>query len=303
MANAGADIFLILLRPTRVPVVGEAVSHLFQGQVLIESLSWKLHNEDEVRNAEAREDAYSKRKSELSSLNKDSVRARHARQDLQTRRDEARKDMEREQQRATEKMQRDQRDATTDEARDEAYADYTKAWENIARDFKKALNTIDGIANSREEQQERDKSKALDDSRSAEIAAAEEADRNPNFEITFTKRVDIASTQMLNSMKAGDVFPSGTLTIHQRSATVMDGTSLVFTIQRIRLLDYKLKVDVTDTMTEMMEEWTCEFGALAYVYKNPPSHYSHGNTGQAVAKTMSQGTMRAFTMKSVGSPI
>ena len=34
---------------------------------------------------------------------------------------------------------------------------------------------------------------------------------------------------MLNSMKAGDVFPSGTLTIHKRSATVMDGTSLVFT--------------------------------------------------------------------------
>ena len=77
--------------------------------------------------------------------------------------------------------------------------------------------------------------------------------------------MDIASTQMLNSMKAGDIFPSGTLTIHKRSATVMDGTSLVFTIQKIRLVDYKIEVAVTDTMTEMMEEWTCEFGSLAYV--------------------------------------
>ena len=83
----------------------------------------------------------------------------------------------------------------------------------------------------------------------------------------------------------------------------MDGTSLVFTIQKIRLLDYQLQVAVTDTMTEMMEEWTCEFGALAYVYKNPPSHYSHGNAGQAAAKTASQGTMRAFTMKNIGSPV
>jgi len=108
---------------------------------------------------------------------------------------------------------------------------------------------------------------------------------------------------MLNSMKAGDIFPSATLTIHKRSATVADGTSLVFTIQKVRLLNYQLQVVVTDTMTEMMEEWTCEFGALAYVYKNPPSHSSNSGAGQAAIKAVTQGTARAFTMKNIGSPI
>jgi len=44
MSNNGADIYLVLLRPTRVPVLGEAVSQFFQGQILVESLNWKLHN-------------------------------------------------------------------------------------------------------------------------------------------------------------------------------------------------------------------------------------------------------------------
>jgi type VI protein secretion system component Hcp len=283
MANGGADIFMILLRPSRVPVAGEAVSHLFQGQVLIESLKWNLHNENERKSAEGRDDAFNKQKYLVGQSGSIDARARHAWEDS-----------ERELRRAGKAMQKAQRDAVDNDARDEIYENYLKQTEAIRAGHKETFNEILGA----------ERASTKDELRSAQRQAeVAEADRNRNFEITFTKRVDIASTQLLNSMKAGDVFPSGTLTIHKRSATVMDGTSLVFTIQKIRLLDYQLQVMVTDTMTEMMEEWTCEFGALAYVYKNPPSHYSHGNAGQAAAKTLSQGTMRAFTMKNIGSPI
>ncbi|MGQ3053845.1 MAG: type VI secretion system tube protein Hcp [Roseateles sp.] len=283
MANGGADIFMILLRPSRVPVTGEAVSHLFQGQVLIESLRWNLHNENERKNAEGRDDAYNKRKYLVGQSGSIDTRARHAWEDS-----------ERELRRAGKAMQKAQRDAADDDERDEIYADYLKQADAIRAAHKETFNEILG----------HERARTKDELRYAQRQSeVDEAERNRNFEITFTKRVDIASTQLLNSMKAGDVFPSGTLTIHKRSSTVMDGTSLVFTIQKIRLLDYQLQVAVTDTMTEMMEEWTCEFGALAYVYKNPPSHYSHGNAGQAAAKTASQGTMRAFTMKNIGSPI
>lgn len=283
MANGGADIFMILLRPSRVPVVGEAVSHLFQGQVLIESLKWNLHNENERKSAEGRDDAFNKQKYLVGQSGSIDARARHAWEDS-----------ERELRRAGKAMQKAQRDAVDNDARDEIYENYLKQVEAIRAGHKETFNEILGA----------ERASTKDELRSAQRQAeVAEADRNRNFEITFTKRVDIASTQLLNSMKAGDVFPSGTLTIHKRSATVMDGTSLVFTIQKIRLLDYQLQVMVTDTMTEMMEEWTCEFGALAYVYKNPPSHYSHGNAGQAAAKTLSQGTMRAFTMKNIGSPV
>jgi type VI protein secretion system component Hcp len=281
MANNGADIYLILLRPTRVPVVGEAVSMAFQGQVLVETLRWNLHNEDETRRAELNEGQYQKIKSLVERKGSVAIRTQHALDTM--RRDLLRSEHDRQQ--ALADADEKERDAIHRSHRDKVKG-ALDAYEDQIKDI---THGSDGRYGDEEDERRRQQ--------------IDQAERNPNFEITFTKRVDIASTQMLNSMKAGDIFPSGTLTIHKRSATVMDGTSLVFTIQKIRLLDYQLQVVVTDTMTEMMEEWTCEFASLAYVYKNPPSHYSHSNAGQAAAKTLSQGTMRAFTMKNIGSPI
>lgn len=272
----GADIYMILLRPTRVPVAGEAVSHLFQGQVLLESLNWKLHNEDEKLQG-AGDDGTGK-----SSLIKGDDPAAMI------------KNLNQEVTKAQASLKRDLGRASSDGERSSLQDKHDKWLSNSLNEAQKKIEQAAGISKVGKSD-----AKAKGGSKAHEGAG----DRNPNFEFTFTKRVDIASTQMLNSMKAGDIFPSGTLTIHKRSATVMDGTSLVFTIQKIRLVEYQLQVAVTDTMTEMMEQWKCEFGALAYVYKNPPSHYAHGNAGQAAAKTLSQGTMRAFTMKNIGSPI
>lgn len=269
----GADIYLILLRPTRVPVAGEAVSHLFQGQVLLESLSWTLHNEDEKQqSAESGKGG----KGRLIKGDSPSGTARDLKQAISQ---------------AQTALTRDMMRAKT-EAERKSLQDKHDKW------LEKKLDEAERKIEQTESQQDEGKKKTDDKGKGKNAG-----DRNPSFEFTFKKRVDIATTQMLNSMKAGDIFPSGTLTIHKRSATVMDGTSLVFTLQKIRLTDYKLEVAVGETMTELMEEWTCEFGSLAYVYKNPPSHYSHSNTGQAVAKNLSQGTMRAFTMKNIGSPI
>lgn len=278
--GADADIFMILLRPTRVPIVGESVSHLFQGQVLIESMKWNLHNEEERKNAEKASSDFSEARDLVDSHKSNQLRRKHLTDDYE---------------KADEGVEKSyQRAVGSGKDPHEAHAAYVKQRDALWDGYKKSFNAVGA-------KREKDAEPASEeDKRSAAYAAA---DRNRNFEITFTKRVDLSSTQMLNSMKAGDVFPSGTLTIHKRSATTADGTSLVFTIQKIRLLDYRLQVSVSDTMTEMMEEWTCEFGALAYVYKNPPSHYSHGNAAQGAAKTASQGTMRAFTMKNIGSPI
>jgi len=272
----GADIYLILLRPTRVPVAGEAVSHLFQGQILLESLTWRLHNEDEKLQGTG--DGKGGKASLIKGDDPASM-FKNLNQDVQ---------------RAQASLKRDLGRTSSDTERS-ALQDKHDKW--LTNSMNEAQKKIEQAASANNTGKPGAKDKAT--GKNHESAG----ERNPSFKFTFGKRVDIASTQMLNSMKAGDIFPSGTLTIHRRSATVMDGTSLVFTIQKIRLVDYRLQVAVTDTMTEMMEEWTCEFGSLAYVYKNPPSHYAHGNAGQAAAKTLSQGTMRAFTMKNIGSPI
>jgi type VI protein secretion system component Hcp len=281
--NAGADIFLILLRPTRVPVAGEAVSHLFQGQILVDSLTWNLHNEDERQAEDAADEDFRKTKDLVDRSGSVDLRLKHAAEDLK--RQQARRDLEFRsiEQEETEFYKREVQRYQSD--RDDILRDYQDKVSEITTGERSRSKSWDDIRDEHREKQ------------------VTEAERNRNFEFTFTKRVDIASTQMLNSMKAGDIFPSGTLTIHKRSSTMNDGTSLVFTIQKVRLLDYQLQVVVTDTMTEMMEEWTCEFGSLAYVYKNPPSHYSNSGAGQAAVKAATQGTMRAFTMKNIGSPI
>jgi type VI protein secretion system component Hcp len=279
MASNGADIYMILLRPTRVPVAGESVSHLFQGQVLLETLKWNLHNEEERVNAEVRDDMHR----EKDTLNSQESNVLQQFKNLKGDVTAAQASLKR----AMAKAEGTEREALL-EKHDRLVKDTLDKFQAKYKDANAAV-------------QRQGEAKGFDE-RVADKRADNEG-RNPNFEFTFTKRVDIASTQMLNSMKAGDIFPSGTLTIHKRSTNVVEGTSLVFTIQKIRLLEYKLQVAVTDTMTEMMEEWTCEFGSLAYVYKNPPSHYQHGNMGQAVVKTATQATMRAFTMKNIGSPI
>ncbi len=282
--GADADIFMILLRPTRVPVVGESVSHLFQGQVLIESMKWNLHNEEERKNAQKASSAFNEAEELANTQKSAELKRRHLSSDY-----------EKEDKAITKAFRKS---GATDKDPKAAHEAYVNERDKLWTGYKKSLDAIGKKAEQVTESLNEDEKRNAD--RNAAYAAA---DRNRNFEITFTKRIDLSSTQMLNSMKAGDIFPSGTLTIHKRSATAADGTSLVFTIQKIRLLDYKLVVSVSDLMTEMMEEWTCEFASLAYVYKNPPSHYSHGNAVQGAAKSASQGTMRAFTMKNIGSPI
>jgi type VI protein secretion system component Hcp len=299
MASSSADIYLILLRPSRVPVAGEAESMGFQGQVLIESWKWHLHNEDERKQAAARDDRWHEASSELASTASNAAKANYLAQDVQeagaaTRQLLAQADRKREQAWAANTGS----SAEALAARKRADRAFKHRSQSLLDDLNHKLDTLEGVTAEVEQSAEEAARSAEQARREAEY---EELDRNRNFEFTFTKRVDIASTQMLNSMKAGDVFPSGTLTIHQRSAS--SGITLVFTIQKIRLLDYNLQVQVTDTMTEMVEEWTAEFGALAYVYKNAAPQYTHANAAQAAAKTASQGTVRAFTMKNIGSPV
>ncbi|MFG6413075.1 hypothetical protein ACG02S_04100 [Roseateles sp. DC23W] len=280
MADNGADIYMILLRPTRVPVAGEAVSHLFQGQVLLESLEWSLHNEDERINNDVRDDLFSEKDSLITQESSVLQQFKTLNRDVTA----AQASLKRAMGKAPPGKERD----ALQDKHDRLIRDTLEKFEDKYKDANAAIGR-------------KAESKGFDE-RVAD-KRTELTGRNPNFEFSFKKRVDIATTQMLNSMKAGDIFPSGTLTIHKRSATMMDGTSLVFTIQKIRLIEYELEVAVTDTMTEMMEKWTCEFGSLAYVYKNPPPHYTHGNAGQAAVKTLTQGTARTFTMKNIGSPI
>ena len=153
------------------------------------------------------------------------------------------------------------------------------------RDYLESLDKMVGEAASDAEDVERRLKKGDEDWE----------EQNKSYEFNFSKRVDLATTQMLNSMKSGDVFPVAVLTINQRSSNA--GMVLIFTVTNLRLLDYTLRAEVSDTMTDMKEQWKAEFRSLAYVYKNRRTIDSSGELAEAATKVATQGTVRTFAMK------
>lgn len=280
-----AEIYLSLLRPgmgpspVGAPVVGEAVCNGFEGQIEISTWDWKLHTPEEARDTGgggsggggtgATPGATPGAISTTSKVNAAQNRANQKVSSLT-------REM-------TELTSKNKWDALAPGVRERKIRDF------FEKQAKEEVNAV------REEAQ-------------AGVAGGTTGggqeggggQTNRNYEFNFSKRVDIATTQMLNSMKSGDVFPTAVMTVHQRSSNA--GLSLVITVQKLRLIDYTLKVDMTETMTDMTEQWTARFEALAYVYKNRRTIDKTEDIGQAAAKAASQGTVRVFTMKNIGLP-
>ena len=87
-----------------------------------------------------------------------------------------------------------------------------------------------------------------------------------NLEFSFSKRVDFASTQMLNCMKAGEILPQVIITIFHRSVSAP--LTIIVTAKNLRFLKYDLSVEVDDTMADMKEDWEAEFSEIAFSYTN-----------------------------------
>jgi type VI protein secretion system component Hcp len=104
---------------------------------------------------------------------------------------------------------------------------------------------------------------------------------------TFSKNVDLASTQLLNSMKAGERMPRAVLTLFHRSKNAP--VTLVVTFGNIVFTKYDLQVEPSETMADMTENWTATYETVDYVYQNRPA--ASGPNG------VTKGTARVFKMK------
>jgi type VI protein secretion system component Hcp len=138
----------------------------------------------------------------------------------------------------------------------------------------------------RETQKARDKAadKAAD-KEDGDAAADSTEDNRLTFK--FTKGVDLASTQMMNCLKTNEVLPRAVLTLFHRSVNAP--LTLVVTFKKVVLTEYSLDVDVSDTMSDMKEQWTARFEEVDYVYQNRP--------GTGGVPGVTQGTARVFKMK------
>lgn len=292
-----SQVYLSLVRPTMIPIVGECAAALpFTGQIELAGWSWNMLNLEEARRAKNLAKPYTEKASQI-----DAQEDAKASGDLQKQllRTTAKHDKDKAWDTLQSQMKKKR---PLDPAAQGEFDDALKSFLSADKDRDDGLKKLhEDLHETLNPKQLSDKDKERKRQKEDLEGQIEDANENKNYQFTFSKRVDIATTQMLNSMKSGDVFPTGVLTIHQASANA--GLSLVITVQKLRLIDYQLKVEVSDTMTDMREEWTAEFASLAYVYKNRKAISKSSEVGQAVAKAASQGTVRAFAMKNLGSPI
>ncbi len=219
MSNSIAEVYLLLIRPTTVPITGEAVPTPFDGQIELDAWNWTLLNQDHADRQKAK-----------------AVQEESAQQD-----------------------------------------------KNVAAGLISSIESIRSVASTPPPQQLIEIDKEL---RGAKPKTIDPAERQ-KLRFTFKKNVDLATTQMLNSMKAGDVFPQATLTLYHRSKN--EPLSLAIKFEKVRLTDYSLSVEASDTMSDMKEDWTAEFEGVDYVYQNRPA--ASGANG------VTKGTARVFKMK------
>ena len=296
-----AQLYLSLVRPSMIPVVGEAADDLFIKQIEVTGWKWGFHNAKEQREAQKHREKVGRRAEFLEKSSKSRSM------------EESIKRFEAERKRA---LAGDAFKEATSLSRDDpkAMEKWIKAYDSLSekvKDIDKSLE--EGIADLyKDADAAEDAEKAARRRRDAAAADRDERHQseleqknleleleNKKFQFSFSKRIDLATTQMLNSMKAGDVFPLAVFTMHQYSSN--NPMSLVIKIEGLRLLKYGFVVDASETMTDLKEEWSCDFKMFSYVYQNrrsvaKPSVGSVSDAKQLAAKAATQGTVRTFIM-------
>ena len=272
----GAEVYLLMIRKSGLPILGEAMAPPFNQQVEVLDWNWKIVNQDEIdRRAKEDSDTELNAKSDKEIELEFDVLA----EDLED--PDADKALKAIVNQAT-KGGLTQREALRKIAEIQK-----KSQTKTAKNMQRSLTKAKGEARQRQEDYEEEKKKK-------ELG---------NLEFSFSKRVDFASTQMLNCMKAGEILPRVVITIFHRSVSAP--LTIVVTAKNLRFLKYDLSVEVDDTMADMKEDWEAEFSEISFAYTNTRAvDQQKGRlgtdslAGAKLALAASQQTTGLFVMKS-----
>lgn len=240
MANSVAEAYLLILRSTMVPVMGEAVPHPFEFQIELDEWSWALKHDQDANDGQGGTTAPTPAAGAST----------------------------------------DPKSPYEGEKLIRAIGDIHK--KPRLTELERNRQVMLELRKAKEAQEKLDKETPGDGA-----AAAAKSTEDGNLTFTFKKGVDLASTQLLNSMKAGEVMPRAVVTLYHRSSNAP--VTLVVTFARVTLKKYDLTVDVSETMADMKESWEASYETVDYVYKNRP--LASGSNG------VTTGTARVFKMK------
>jgi type VI protein secretion system component Hcp len=233
----GAEVYMLMIRKSGLPILGEAMAPPFNQQVEVLDWNWKIVNQEEVERR-AKEDA----ETEVNAKSDKEVKL---------------------------EFNVLAEDVADPEADAELKALVARTNSNDPKSVRAALKEIDEIRKrSSKATAGKLRTKAKNSAEDAMEAYEKEKKQAElgNLEFSFSKRVDFASTQMLNCMKAGEILPRVVITIFHRSVSAP--LNIVVTAKNLRFLKYDLNVEVDDTMADMKEDWEAEFSEISFSYTN-----------------------------------
>ncbi len=233
----GAEVYLLMIRKTGLPILGEAMAPPFYQQVEVLDWNWKIVNQQEVQRR-AKEDAATEiaAKSDTEVKLEFNVLA----------------------------------EDVLDKEADKELKDLVERTNNEdPKSMRAALKEIDEIQKrsaTKSAGKLQTKAKKAGQQAMEDYEKEKKKEELSNLEFSFSKRVDFASTQMLNCMKTGEILPRVVITIFHRSVSAP--LNIVVTAKNLRFLKYELSVEVDDTMADMKEEWEAEFSEVSFSYTN-----------------------------------
>jgi type VI protein secretion system component Hcp len=241
MPNSVAEAYLLILRSSFVPVIGEAVPMPFMEQIELDEWHWELKYDEKANGG----------KGATTSPEKSSKPGESAFNGVGLIK-------------AVQNMQNN--------------SNYDQEGRN--------KRVVEMVKKATAQQAQADK-EAADSGGDGAASAEDKKDADNKLTFTFKKNVDLATTQLLNSMKSGERMPRAVLTLFHRSVNAP--VTFVVTFGNVVFTKYDLSVDPTDTMADMKESWTAIYETVDYVYQNRPA--ASGPNG------VTKGTARVFKMK------
>jgi type VI protein secretion system component Hcp len=233
----GAELYMLLIRASLVPVVGEAIPLPFQGQIVLDGWNWNLNNQDEANRTQAVKDKDAKY------LNAKNLKT------------------------------------AIDAIRNNSSWNDAKKVEELKKlevnDYAAEPPKKDGDAKPKEDNDE------------------DKVDESLKF--SFTKSLDAATTQMLNAMKAGEVFPRVVITLFDRRlATPM---TLAITLKNLQLTSFTFNCSPSgETSTSFKESWDGVFEEIDYAYQSRPSVGPVDASASSATRLATKGQARIFKM-------
>jgi type VI protein secretion system component Hcp len=257
MSNSLAEAYLLIVRESNVPIIGEAVPMPFTGQIELDAWSWDLHNDKAKNRFADQEKADDKARDEKKKAKEAAKDAAKSGNDAKAKmpsinpKDLIRKveDLQKKPLRSTEK----QGDRDLD----------------VLKLIKKAVLEYAEIAEQANDDDDDDKKK-----------------KDPTkMTLTFEKGADLSTTPLLYALARGDLIPRCVLTLFHRAAGAP--VTLAITMSDVRITGYKVDCEAESAMADVKETWTATYESIDWMYQNRPA--------ASGPNFLTQGTVRVFS--------